>query len=178
MPPSARHPSGWRAGRWEQRLTGGQISRDFFFTTRASAYGHRYADRGPYWVDHGLAWAREARVMRRFPHAVLLAAATSAPVLMGVLTDHSAVSVLGAPGSGCSGSCTVGSAGNGGINSDGKAQGFHVTGQPVESKLGGTFSESGTVNTGRFVRVGGDSPGSQSGNFTTGAGHCTGTITC
>jgi hypothetical protein len=121
--------------------------------------------------------------MRKFAHAAILAVAISAPVLAGGLMDHPVVSVLGAPGSGgCSSGC--GGAGNGGVNSNGKAQGGHTT----FTNQFGSVTESGTVavhgplgpssgqNTGRTA-VGGSNPGTISGNATAGTpvkGHCTG----
>lgn len=116
-------------------------------------------------------------MMRKFAHAAVLAVAMSAPVLAGALMDHSVVSVLGAPGNGCSSSCSVG-----GAAYPSPAQGGHTTGtgccgQPLT--VSGTMAVNGTVgpssgqNTGRTVTP----TEGLSGNFTNGFpgnGHCTG----
>ena len=108
--------------------------------------------------------------MRKFAYAAVFATAISAPVLVGALMDHSAVSVLGAPpgSSGpCSGNCSVGAAGNGGTNSGGASQGGHT--------MLGPISISGTESTGRFEIA---RAGSVSGNRGTIPirGHCTGSF--
>jgi len=66
---------------------------------------------------------------------------------------------------GCgSGDCAVGGAGTGGGQSDGSAQGFHVTG--IDPEHGSMVTNSGNSTSGRLVV---DSP-------TNGAGSVTGTI--
>jgi hypothetical protein len=80
--------------------------------------------------------------MRKFVYAAVFATAISAPALAGALMDHSAVSVLGAPG-GCSSSCTVGGADP---DNPGNAQGGHFA---STNAAGFTQTGSGTVGTGR-----------------------------
>jgi hypothetical protein len=134
--------------------------------------------------------------MRKFAHAAELAVAISAPVLAGALMDHSVVSVLGAPGNGCSGTCSVGGAPNpatGGLPSNGntRTQGGHTTEPNV---LGTPQTASGTLaltssGTGHLTQGGSRPPpgtpgnpgtltGTLSGNLTAGPwagkGHCTG----
>ena len=114
--------------------------------------------------------------MHKFAHAAVFAVAISAPVLAGALMDHSVVSVLGSPGTGCSSSCNVGGSAPGS-----PAQGGHTK---ISVSGMGSASMSGTAaaggSTGRIVI---NNPtfatGSASGNFTTvpGKGHCTGALT-
>ena len=118
--------------------------------------------------------------MRRFFHAAVFAVAMSAPVLAGVLIDHSQVSVLGAP-RGCSSSCNVGGAtgGQGSTSSGGRAEGGHINGviNPMTTgSISGTLATGGPTSpgTGHLV-VTAPVTGTASGNFTTlpGNGHCT-----
>src|ERR1700742_4190074 len=78
-------------------------------------------------------------MMRRFANTTIVALAISAPVLTGVLVDHSAVSLLGAPG-GCSSNCSRGGADPG--TAQGPASGGHFN----ITEFGGLFniSSSGT----------------------------------
>ena len=93
--------------------------------------------------------------------------------------DHSVLLVLGAPG-GCSSSCSVGGAGDGGISSGGQAQGGHINGvinSFATGSLSGTLAtgDPASPGTGHLVAT---TPvtGTTSGNFRTlpGNGHCTG----
>jgi opacity protein-like surface antigen len=110
--------------------------------------------------------------VRKFACAAVLAAAISAPVLAGALVDHSAVSVLGAPG-GCSSSCSHGAFDT---NNPGQAHGGYQKAPPDEL-TGVGFSQAGTPGTGR-ITLNGTTTGTQSGNYRKQAGHCTGFFSC
>jgi hypothetical protein len=117
--------------------------------------------------------------MRRFAHAAIVAVAISAPVLTGVLMDHSVVSVLGS----CKTSCTVGGADP---NNPGNAQGGRsaltvtVGGVTLSGSASGTLAVPGGQQTGHTVGINPINPaanGTASGNFTdpnNPKGHCTG----
>jgi hypothetical protein len=112
--------------------------------------------------------------MRSFVHAAVFAVAISAPALAGALMDHSAVSVLGAPGSGCSSSCDVGGAAPGS-----PAQGGHLNNDPTlgSGSASGTLAVPGGQTTGHINQTAPDPVATVSGNFNTipsSKGHCTG----
>ena len=103
--------------------------------------------------------------MRRFAHAAVFVVALSAPILAAALQDHSEFSVLGAPGGGCSSTCSVGGADP---SNPGQPPGRHIR----EADPG--FTQSGTPGTGRITVETLFGPGTQSGNHPKGVGHCTG----
>jgi hypothetical protein len=112
--------------------------------------------------------------MRKFAYAAFFATAISAPALAGALMDHSAVSVLGAPG-GCSSTCTVGGADPA---NPGRAQGGHfaIDNPPIAGSASGTFAVPGGQTTGHVNQTA-PTPGTVSGNFNevpSSKGHCTG----
>ena len=115
--------------------------------------------------------------MRKFACAAVMAAARSAPVLAGALMDHSAVSVLGAPGTGpCSSECFVGGT-DGGTPGRG---GHYASPQELDGSTltgSGTIAVQGGQTAGRVAAI--DSMGhivtAVSGNASKpGTGHCTG----
>jgi hypothetical protein len=73
--------------------------------------------------------------MPRFVHATIFVAAFSATVVSSPLLDHSTTSVMGCGQD----SCATGAAGQGGVASDGKAQGSHV----ISETHVGTMTQSG-----------------------------------
>jgi hypothetical protein len=102
----------------------------------------------------------------------VFAAFVGAPlVVLGV----SAPTAWAAPGGGCSGPCTVGGTGNGGVNSDGKATGVHLVGPNGGSNSGHVVAGTGFI-AGHLDLKGTGGPGTFSGNFAKGTGRCTGTL--
>jgi hypothetical protein len=115
--------------------------------------------------------------MRKFAYGVIFATAISGPAFAGALMDHSAVSVLGAPG-GCSSSCSVGSADP---DNPGNAQGGHSvnTLAPGITVSGGGAGVPGAFGPGHITLSEPLPPGTTSGNFRTvpsSKGRCTGSL--
>jgi hypothetical protein len=75
-----------------------------------------------------------------------------------------ALAVPPASAEGCASTCSVGGAGTGGVNSDGKAGGFRLEG-PATRFPGSTFTNSGNQNAGH-ITIQGTAEGSASGAFT------------
>ena len=75
-----------------------------------------------------------------------------------------ALAVPTASAEGCASTCSVGGAGTGGQNSDGKAQGFRIAG-PSTAFPGSTFTNQGNQMAGH-IAVQGTANGSASGAFT------------
>jgi hypothetical protein len=98
--------------------------------------------------------------MKRVIRATSLAVATFAVMLACAAT------AFGAPGDGggCATTCSVGGAGTGGQNSDGRAGGFRLEG-PSTGFPGSTFTNQGNEMAGH-IAVDGASTGSASGAFT------------
>jgi len=114
--------------------------------------------------------------MRRFASAAVFAVAISAPAVGGAMVDHSVASLLGEP---CSGTCSVGGAGQGGQSSGGRAQGGRETDMrpDLSASVSGTFAVSSGQTTGHETETAGPDSGTLSGNFNTfpsSKGHCTG----
>ena len=112
-------------------------------------------------------WKSITAAVATFAGAPMLALGIAAPVAWA------------APGTNCSGTCSVGGAdgSQGNVSSNGKAQGGHIQ-VPISSQE--TLTGSGTVvtqgiNNGTgHVTATGPISGSQSGNFGQGVGHCSG----
>jgi hypothetical protein len=87
-------------------------------------------------------------IMRTFGRTAVFALATFGIVFAGVTVDHSVVSVLACNGS----NCGTGEAGNGGVNSDGKARGgsFSAT-NPGPPTVTITFSGNVGTGTGHYT---------------------------
>jgi hypothetical protein len=103
--------------------------------------------------------------MRNFVTTSTFAIAVAAIAAIGAAVQHPTVSVLGQPGNGggggCSTTCDNGHFGQGGLSSDGKAQGTLFR-APSTLFPGETISGSGNTHGGRF---GITNTGSASGNF-------------
>jgi hypothetical protein len=103
--------------------------------------------------------------MGTFVRSATFALAVAAVAAVGTAVQHPTVSVLGQPGNGggggCSTACEVGHFGNGGVNSDGKANGTLIR-RPSTLFLGETRTESGNAFAGR---IGVTNTGAFSGNF-------------
>jgi hypothetical protein len=93
--------------------------------------------------------------MRRFARSTAFGAAIAASLALSVPT---------ASAGGCASTCSVGGAGTGGEQSDGKAQGFRLAG-PATGFPGSTFTNQGNEMAGH-ISVEGTANGSASGAFT------------
>jgi hypothetical protein len=81
-----------------------------------------------------------------------------------VIAASLALAVPSASAEGCSSTCSVGAAGTGGENSDGKAEGFRLAG-PSTGFPGSTFTNQGNPALGGHIAVEGPTfNGSASGN--------------
>src|SRR5258705_5281837 len=123
-------------------------------------------------------WIKGGSIMRSFVHAAVFALEISAPVLAGALMDNSVASLLGATDSGCSSSCSVGSADP---DNPGNAQGGHSvnTFAPGITVSGGGGGVPGAFGPGHITVTEPFPPGTSSGNFTTvpsSKGRCTGSL--
>ena len=116
--------------------------------------------------------------MRNFARTTSFGVAVAAIAAIGAAVQHPTVSILGQPGDGggggCSTTCENGHFGQGGLASDGKAQGTLFR-APSTMFGGETISGSGNLQGGRFWIT---NTGSASGRFDPGGplerGHLSG----
>src|SRR5262245_42749605 len=102
---------------------------------------------------------------------------TRATAFGAAIAASLALAVPTASAEGCASTCSVGGAGTGGLNSDGKAQGFRQKG-PSTGFPGSTFTNQGNQNAGH-ITLEGTANGSASGAITPQGvvvGHYTGDV--